>query len=132
MVADDYDDLLRNKKKMIWDKKKRQFVFGKTDEVGRILKDNEDKHKTGKKGLVAKEMLKKWEKKHMVKLQKDGEMEDSSLVDRARGMFKKRTLRQKGIFLPEDNLPNMKGVKSELKTTQQVLKVTFISSPLLP
>lgn len=35
---------------MIWDKKKRQFVFGKTDEVGRIVRDSEDKHKTGKKG----------------------------------------------------------------------------------
>lgn len=111
---------------MIWDKKKRQFIFGKTDEVGRVVRDNEDKHKNGKKGLVAKEMLKRWEKKNMVKLQKDGEIEDLSLVDRAKGMFKKRTLRQKGIFLPEDNrnvIYKQKGVKSELKTNHQVLKV---------
>ena len=39
----------------------------------------------------------------MIKLQKDGEIEDNTMVDRVKGMFKKRTLRQKGIYLPEDN-----------------------------
>jgi len=41
----------------------------------------------------------------MVKIQKDGEIEDGSLVDRVKGLFKKRTLRQKGVYLPEDNQP---------------------------
>lgn len=53
---------------MIWDKNKKQFVFGKTDEVGRVVRDKEDKNKNGKKGKVAKEMLKRWEKKNMIKL----------------------------------------------------------------
>lgn len=66
----------------------------------------------------------------MVKLQKDGEIEDSSLVDRVKGMFKKRTLRQKGVFLPEDNLPKEKGVRSELKNSQQILKQKKIKKGL--
>ncbi|KAL4442578.1 hypothetical protein ABPG74_006980 [Tetrahymena malaccensis] len=131
VVAEDYEDLLRNKKKMIWDKKKKQFVFGKTDEVGRVVRDKEDKNKNGKKGKVAKEMLKKWEKKNQIKLQRDGEQEDSTLVDRVRGMFKKRTLRQKGIYLPEDNQEKQqKGVKSELKSHQQILKQKKITKGL--
>ena len=55
---------------MMWDKKKKQFVLGKQDEVGRIIKDSEDKHKNKN---VAKEMMKKWSKKNMMKLQKEGE-----------------------------------------------------------
>ncbi|EGR32929.1 hypothetical protein IMG5_066580 [Ichthyophthirius multifiliis] len=122
IVGEDYEDILRNKKKNIWDKKKKQFVRGKQDEVGRIVKDKEDKHHK-KQGQVAKEVLKKWQKKNMVKLQKEGETEDSNLVNRVKGMFKKRNLNQKGIYLNDNNNEfKQKGVKNELKNQYQLLK----------
>lgn len=60
---------------------------GKVDEKGKIVKDKED---VKKRTDVTKKIFKKWSKKNMVYLQKDGEQEDENLVKRAKDLFTKR------------------------------------------
>ena len=54
IVAEDYEGMIANKKKYLWDKNKKRYVIGKKDDLGRIKKDM-----VGKKGDKSNDKSKK-------------------------------------------------------------------------
>ena len=58
-----------------------------SDEQGRVRKDKEDMFMNKEKG---KQVFKKWAKKNMLNIQKEGEEENPEMVKRAQGMFENR------------------------------------------
>jgi hypothetical protein len=82
-------DDAKNKQKMVWDTKKKNFAFAKLDEGGRIIRKNES-------GAVVKgkdkfQAYKNWRKKSKLKIQKVGEEESSKIVTTAFENFKERS-----------------------------------------
>ena len=99
------DDTMVQRKKQIWDDKKKTFVNAKVDKTGKIInesgklvKKNENYHP-----------YKNWKKKSKMSIQSAGEVERESTVRTARERFIER----------KQNGGNKKG---DLKTFQQILK----------
>lgn len=98
------DDTLQNRKKTVWDNKKKNFVFGKVDKSGKILNES------GK--LIKKDSkyhpYQNWRKKSKMSIQSAGEIEQKTTVNIAREKIKERR--------------ELKNKKSDLKSFDQVLK----------
>jgi ATP-dependent RNA helicase DDX54/DBP10 len=121
------DDHLSNKKKLVWDPKKKNFVKSKVDREGKIIRTNEAGVKVKSKDKNP-HAYKNWQKKNKLRVQKTGEMENERIATSAGDMFRERKI-SKGMRQKAKNQaqgqpkPNGgKFVKSELKTFDQLLK----------
>lgn len=130
VIAEDYEDILKQNKKYVWDKKKRNFVKGKVDELGRIKRDKEDKqHQNSKNNEQwTRKQLQNWSKKNMIKIQKEGEVEDENVANQAKAMFEKRILKRKGFKFDRDQSQDKvlkyqreHRIRSELKGAKEIM-----------
>jgi ATP-dependent RNA helicase DDX54/DBP10 len=109
-------DNFQSVKKLVWDAKKKNFVRGKVDKAGKLIKKNES-------GVIIKSKDKNphpyqtWKKKNKLRVQNVGEMENEKIISGADTAFKDRKInkRTKGSDAS-------KGNKGELKTFDQIFK----------
>jgi hypothetical protein len=109
-------------------------VKGQLDEKGRVKKDKEDRFMKEERG---KKLYKNWAKKNVISLQKEGEIEDSTLTNKAKALFNNRVRRlagnneeignRNGKFERNNRDKNQrsKKIKKELRSPAQILKVNF-------
>lgn len=105
---------------------------GQLDEKGRIKKDKEDKFMKDEKG---KKLYKSWSKKNVIALQREGEMEDTTITSKAKSLFMNRVKKYGANNDSENNNEysnnnnqmkkqhGSKKIKKELRTPGQILKV---------
>lgn len=103
-----------NKKKIVWDNKRKNFVKGTTDGKGNIIKKNEA-GKRIKKDDKTPSVFKKWKKKNRTGIQKVGEMENDTAVSNAKSRFKDGKMNRM-------NRSSIQKKKGEAKSMQQILK----------
>lgn len=105
---------------------------GKVDELGRIKRDKEDKqHQNSKNNEQwTRKQLQNWSKKNMIKIQKEGEVEDENVANQAKAMFEKRILKRKGFKFDRDQSQDKvlkyqreHRIRSELKGAKEIMNV---------
>lgn len=102
---------------------KKKYVNSKDNITKFQRKDREDKlHKED----MSKKILLRWKKKNMIHIQKTGEMEDSKIVDRAKNLYEKRKLVEKGYRFTKEDVDNRQA-KNEIKKPSQIIKVIIKS-----
>lgn len=102
-----------NKKKMVWDNKKKNFINAKVDKKGRIIKKNEAGVKI-KKDDKNPSQFKRWKKKNKATIPRVGEMENELHVANAQTRFK-------DLKMSRNTKPGATNT-GESKTIQQILK----------
>ena len=115
-ILPDNDEGSNNKKKLVWDNKKKNFIRGKVDNKGNIIKKNESGVKI-KKDDKSPSQFKKWKKKNKANIQKVGETENDIHVANAQSRFKDRKMNRMN---KSGNINNKK--VGEAKTAQEILK----------
>lgn len=115
-ILPDNDEGSNNKKKLVWDNKKKNFIRGKVDNKGNIIKKNESGVKI-KKDDKSPSQFKKWKKKNKANIQKVGETENDIHVANAQSRFKDRKMNR----MNKSGNNNNKKV-GEAKTAQEILK----------
>jgi ATP-dependent RNA helicase DDX54/DBP10 len=117
------DDSLANRKKLVWDPKKKNFVRANVDRNGVMIKKNESGVKI--KGKDKKpHAYQTWKKKNKLRVQNVGEMENDKISSNAENMFKERKFQKQQKHnqkQAEANNPGRK-YKNEVKNFDQLLK----------
>ncbi|KRX04946.1 hypothetical protein PPERSA_06580 [Pseudocohnilembus persalinus] len=119
IIGEDPHEILAKQKRNVWDPVKKRYVMGQApgQKDKKAQQDKEDsKHKNKDMG---KKIYEKWQKKNQIRLQKDGELEDQEIMQKAQSSFKQRSLSNKGYRFTKEAPKN---IKSELKNEQQILK----------
>ncbi len=112
----DNDDGSNQRKKTVWDPKKKNFIKAKVDKRGNILKKNESGVKI-KKDDKSPSQFKRWKKKNKANIQKVGEIENDIHVQNAQARFKDRKMNRMNKSSGNNNKKT-----GEAKTAQQILK----------
>jgi ATP-dependent RNA helicase DDX54/DBP10 len=102
-------------KKTVWDPKKKNFVRGKVDKSGKLIKTNEAgvKIKSNDKNPKAYQT---WKKKNKLRVQNVGEMENEKIINNADNMFRERKMNKRM------KTSGPKKGKNELKSFDQIFK----------
>ncbi len=109
------DDHLKSTKKTVWDPKKKNFVRGKVDKSGKLIKTNEAGVKIKSKDKNPR-AYQTWKKKNKLRVQNVGEMENDKIINNADNMFKERKMNKR-----MKTSGDKKG-KNELKSFDQIFK----------
>lgn len=112
------DDSLANKKRLVWDPKKKNFVNSNVDKTGKIIKNNEAGVRVKSKDKNP-HSYQKWKKKNRLRVQNVGEMENDKITGTADTMFKERKLNKS---MKGSKTGDSKKGKNEVKNFDQLLK----------
>ena len=85
-----------------------------------------DKEDRGNKDKIATKDYSRWKRQNKMGLQKVGEEENTNLVNRAKNNFQNKFTRMRFYNQGTEQQQNVKGVRSELRTTNEILKVFII------